>query len=171
MSDIIFTATSRGKFSGGGLTCSCSIGKGGMVGAHMKREGDGASPIGLWDMRRVFYRADRLKRPKTGLPCVALRETDGWCDASDHRLYNRPITLPFAASHEKLWREDHVYDLIVELNHNSDPVTPDLGSAVFFHLARPDYAPTEGCIAVSREDMLAVLALSRRGTKLDIALG
>ena len=171
MSDIIFTATSRGKFSGGGLTFRCAIGKGGMVGAAKKREGDGASPIGLWGMKRVFYRADRLKRPETGLPCVATRETDGWCDDSAHPRYNRPVTLPFAASHEKLWREDHVYDLIVELNHNSDPVTPNLGSAIFFHLARQGYTPTEGCIAVSREDMLAVLALSRRGTKLDIALG
>lgn len=170
MSELLFSATSRGKFSGGGITCRCAIGKGGMIGANMKREGDGASPIGTWTMRNLFYRADRLKRPKTGLACIPLRETDGWCDDAKHTLYNRPVTRPFAASHEKLWRDDHVYDLIVELDHNQAPVVAGLGSAIFFHLARPDYAPTEGCIAVDLTDMLSILSLSRRGTVLEIAL-
>ena len=83
--------------------------------------------------------------------------------------HKRPVALPFPASHEKLWREDHVYDLIVELGHNDDPVVPGLGSAIFFHLARPDYAPTEGCIAVAQEDMLAILAVSAPGTMLEIS--
>lgn len=169
MSDTLFTATARGKFSGLGITCRCAIGKGGIVGALQKREGDGASPLGAWAMKRVFYRADRLARPATGLPVVPLRETDGWCDDAGHRLYNRAVTLPFAASHEKLWREDHVYDLIVELGHNDNPVVPGLGSAIFFHLARPDYAPTEGCVAVAQEDMLAILAVSAPGTMLEIS--
>ncbi|MEM9055487.1 MAG: L,D-transpeptidase family protein [Pseudomonadota bacterium] len=169
MTDLIFTATARGKFSGGEMTCRCALGKGGIVGAAQKREGDGASPLGIWQMKRVFYRPDRLKRPGTGLPVVPLKESDGWCDAADQPLYNRPVSLPFAASHERLWREDHVYDLIVELAHNDDPVVPGLGSAIFFHLAHEDYRPTEGCIAVAQEHMLAVLAVSNPQTFIEVS--
>jgi L,D-peptidoglycan transpeptidase YkuD (ErfK/YbiS/YcfS/YnhG family) len=169
MATKLFTATARGKFSGLGITCRCVLGKGGIVGALQKREGDGASPLGAWAMKRVFYRPDRLARPDTGLPVVPLREIDGWCDDASHRLYNRPVTRPFAASHEKLWRDDHAYDLIVELGHNDHPVVPGLGSAIFFHLAQPDYRPTEGCVAVSQDDMLKVLAVSTPGTMLEIS--
>ena len=168
MTDIVFTATARGKFSGNGITCQCAIGRGGMVAASQKREGDGTTPLGKWRMKRVFYRPDRLDRPETQLPVVPLNEEDGWCDAPDHPLYNRPITRPFAASHEKLWRDDHVYDLIVELDHNSAPVVPARGSAVFFHLAHEDYRPTEGCVAISRDHMLQVLARSSTKTSIKI---
>ena len=168
MTDLTYTATARGKFSGNGLTCQCALGRGGVVAADQKREGDGTSPQGIWQMKRVFYRPDRLARPETVLPLVPLRETDGWCDAPGHSLYNRPVTLPFAASHEKLWREDHVYDLIVELSHNSDPVVPALGSAVFFHLAHDDFRPTEGCVAISRQHMLQVLQDSTQKTSIKI---
>lgn len=169
MTGILFTATARGKFSGGGLTCRCAFGKGGIVGANLKREGDGATPLGVWGMKRVFYRPDRMRRPETGLPVVPLRKTDGWCDAPNHPLYNRPVTLPFAASHEKLWREDHVYDLIVELAHNDSPPQPGLGSAVFFHLAHEDYRPTEGCIAVALPDMITALSLSGSGAAIEVS--
>ena len=168
MTSLLFTASARGKFSGNGVTCRCALGKGGVVQAAQKREGDGASPQGRWRMKRVFYRPDRLGRPVTNLPVVPLSEADGWCDAADHPLYNRPISLPFAASHERLWRDDHVYDLIVELAHNDDPVRPGFGSAIFFHLAHEDYRPTEGCIAVAKSDMLAVLALADTSTSLEI---
>ena len=168
MTALTYTATARGKFSGNGLTCQCALGRGGVVGAAQKREGDGTSPQGVWQMKRVFYRPDRLARPETHLPVVPLRATDGWCDAPDHPLYNRPVTLPFEASHEKLWRDDHVYDLIVELDHNSDPVVPARGSAVFFHLAHDDYRPTEGCVAISREHMLQVLQNSSEETSIKI---
>jgi L,D-peptidoglycan transpeptidase YkuD (ErfK/YbiS/YcfS/YnhG family) len=140
-----------------------------VIGAAQKREGDGTSPQGTWRMKRVFYRPDRLPRPDTALPVVPLRENDGWCDAPDHRLYNRPVTLPFEASHETLWRDDHVYDLIVELDHNSDPVIASRGSAVFFHLAREDYRPTEGCVAISRQHMLQVLQNASPETSIEIS--
>lgn len=168
MTSLLFTATARGKFSGNGVTCRCALGKGGVVQAAQKREGDGASPQGRWRMKRVFYRPDRMERPDTKLPVVPLSEIDGWCDAADHPLYNRPVSQPFAASHEKLWRDDHVYDLFVELAHNDDPVRPGFGSAIFFHLAHEDYRPTEGCIAVARDDMLAVLAEADTNTSLAI---
>ena len=157
MTDIVFTATARGKFSGNGITCQCAIGRGGMIAAAQKREGDGTTPLGKWRMKRVFYRPDRLDRPETALPVIPLAEHDGWCDAPDHPMYNRPVRLPFSASHERLWRDDHVYDLIVELTHNDDPIVAGLGSAVFFHLSRDDFRPTEGCVAIPQDYMLAVL--------------
>ena len=168
MTTALFTATAKGKFSGGDITCQCAIGKGGVVQAELKREGDGASPQGQWRMKRVFYRPDRLARPQTALPTVPLSATDGWCDAPDHPLYNRPVTLPFEPSHEKLWRDDHVYDLIVELAHNDAPVRPGFGSAVFFHLAHQDYRPTEGCVAISKADMLKTLERADASTLLEI---
>lgn len=157
MTENLFTATTDGTFSGAGLEFPCTLGRGGMIAAADKREGDGASPLGTWRMKRVFYRPDRLARPATGLPVVPLRDVDGWCDAADHPLYNRPITLPFAASHEKLWREDHAYDVVVELAHNDDPVVPGLGSAIFLHVKHDDGRATAGCVALDLGDLLDVL--------------
>ncbi|MEO0550945.1 MAG: L,D-transpeptidase family protein [Pseudomonadota bacterium] len=169
MTAVAYSATVKGKFSGGDVTARCATGKGGVIGAALKREGDCASPLGTWEMRRVFYRADRHPRPETGLPCVSLRETDGWCDDPAHPLYNRPVTLPFEASHERLWRDDHVYDLIVELGHNDNPTVPNYGSAIFLHIAKPDYNPTEGCVALALEDMLATLKQAGPGSTLTIS--
>lgn len=149
-------------------TFTCAIGKGGMVAANDKREGDGASPIGRWPIRRVYYRPDRLAPVETDLPVIALTPTDGWCDAPDDPAYNRKITRPYAASHETLWREDHVYDIIVELGHNDSPPVPGLGSAVFLHVAKPDYSPTQGCIALALDDLKAVLKNAGPGTVLEI---
>ena len=165
----LFIAQGDGRFSGPGLETRCALGKGGLVAAADKREGDGASPAGVWPLRRVFWRADRLARPETRLETVPLRPHDGWCDAPDHPLYNRPVTRPFPASHEALWREDAVYDLIVELGHNDAPPVPGLGSAVFMHLAKSDYAPTEGCIALSEADLRTVLKKARSGAAVEIA--
>ena len=168
MTDFSLMASSDGSFQAGDLKTTCAIGRGGVIAAPEKREGDGASPLGKWRLKRVFYRADRIDRPDTSLPTIPLKDSDGWCDAADHPLYNRPVTLPFLASHEKLWREDHAYDVIVELAHNDAPVIAGLGSAIFFHLAHDDGRPTEGCIAVSLEDMLRVLSRASSGTYLEI---
>lgn len=168
MTEIVFTATAQGEFSGGDVSCQCALGRGGVIDAAQKREGDGASPLGTWRLKRVLYRPDRVARPETALPVIPLAEHDGWCDAPDHPLYNRPVTLPFAASHEKLWRDDHVYDLIVELSQNDDPVTPHLGSAVFMHLSRDDFRPTEGCVAIPLDQMLAVLRVASLESTIEI---
>jgi len=133
----------------------CAIGPAGV--SADKREGDGATPVGCFQLRRVLYRPDRLARPETGLPVAALRPEDGWCDDPDDAAYNRPIRLPYAASHERLWRDDGIYDVIVVLGHNDDPPVPGRGSAVFLHVARPDYGPTAGCVALALVDLLTVL--------------
>lgn len=147
-----------GLLAGGGLSFKCALGKSGVIDAALKREGDGFTPLGAYPFRRLFYRADRLDRPVCDLKSQKTRQTDGWCDATEHENYNQLVELPFVASHEKLWREDHVYDLIVEIGHNDTPPIPSLGSAIFMHIARGDYEPTEGCIALSLPDMLAFLS-------------
>lgn len=134
-----------------------------------KREGDGASPLGVWPLRYVLYRPDRAPAPRTKLDVRPIRQDDGWCDDPAHPAYNQPVQRPFAASHEALWREDGLYDLVVVLGHNDDPPIAPLGSAIFLHLAKPDYAPTEGCIALSRPDLEAVLAAAVAGDALEIA--
>jgi L,D-peptidoglycan transpeptidase YkuD (ErfK/YbiS/YcfS/YnhG family) len=147
----------------------CAIGTGGAT--QRKAEGDGATPLGRFPMRKLYYRADRLAPPQTGLPVRQLTPDDGWCDDSGDASYNRFVTLPYPARHERLWRADHLYDIIVELGYNDDPPRPDLGSAIFLHLARDDYAPTEGCIALALEDMQALLPSCRAGTILQVEAG
>ncbi len=144
----------------------CAIGKGGMIEAARKQEGDGASPVGSWPLRRVFWRPDRVSEPETVLPKRTISQFDGWCDATDHPAYNQLVTLPMSASHERLWRDDHVYDVVVELGYNDDPVVAGKGSAIFLHIARPDYKPTQGCAALALEDLLAVLRVAKPGDAL-----
>lgn len=165
---IVFSAGPDRMFRGPNIEATCAIGKGGVRPAIEKKEGDGASPIGVWSLRRVLYRPDRIERPQTGLPVMEIAPDDGWCDAPDDAAYNRAVKLPYPASAENLWRDDHVYDVIVILGHNDDPVVPGAGSAIFWHLAQPDFRPTEGCVAVPRAVMLSALALAKPGDALEI---
>ncbi len=165
-----FIAHADGRFGfPDGRNAVCHLGRSGVIAALDKREGDGATPLGDWPMRRVFFRPDRLNAPQTGLQAVPLRPRDGWCDEAASPLYNLPVTLPFAASHERLWRDDNVYDLIVELGYNDAPVRSGMGSAIFMHLQRPDGGPTEGCVAFTMPDLLDVLRLARPGDIMRIA--
>ena len=134
----------------------CAIGKGGR--RTDKREGDGATPIGLLPLRRLLYRADRLARPSADVPVAPIAPDDGWCDDPAHADYNTRIRLPHPARHEALWRADGVYDVIGVLGWNDAPVVRGRGSAIFLHLARPGFTPTEGCIALEQRDLLRVLA-------------
>ncbi|MEL7015574.1 MAG: L,D-transpeptidase family protein [Pseudomonadota bacterium] len=137
-------------------TIPCALGPAGITTA--KTEGDGATPAGVFALRRVLYRADRLAAPQTSLTTMAIRSDDGWCDDPDDQRYNRPVRLPYGARAETLFRDDHVYDICVILGHNDDPPVPGKGSAIFFHLARENYQPTEGCVAIRLDHMLAVLS-------------
>ena len=143
-----------------GQTWRCALGKGGI--RRDKQEGDGATPVGLLPLRRVFYRADRLAAPTCRVAVEPIATTDGWCDDPGHRDYNRRITLPHDARHEVLWRDDSLYDIIGVLGWNDgqsgEPIARGRGSAIFLHLARPDLAPTEGCIALPEAALRALLA-------------
>ncbi len=170
---MLFTAMSDGRFDLGGRWCDCALGKEGVISAADKREGDGCSPLGVWPVRRVLYRPDRNfggvpNLPGLRVPTAPIAYNDGWCDAPGDRNYNRPVTLPYPASAEHMWREDHLYDVVVVLGHNDDPVVPLMGSAIFLHLAKPDYSGTEGCIALARWDMLDLLGKLEPGSAVSI---
>jgi L,D-peptidoglycan transpeptidase YkuD (ErfK/YbiS/YcfS/YnhG family) len=159
------TAT-RGWIRAGSVLMPCALGRGGR--SWRKREGDGATPSGTWLARQVLYRADRSPRPRTGLPTRPLRPDDGWCDAVADRNYNRHVRHPYPASAERLWRSDGVYDVIIVLDHNTRPRVRGAGSAIFIHLARQNFTPTEGCIALARRDLM--LLLSRMGPRTRISI-
>ena len=166
-----FRAHADGRFELEGRVVRCAIGKAGVIAAADKREGDNRSPLGVWVMREVWYRPDVYpESPQTALPRRATRPDDGWCDTPGDPRYNRPVTLPYPASVERMWRDDDVYDLVVILGRNDDPPVPGLGSAIFMHLAREGYPGTEGCVALARADIEAVLAAAKPGDAVEIAL-
>lgn len=142
-----------------GRSWRCALGRFGI--RHDKREGDGATPAGIWPMRRILHRADRLSLPAraTPVPLAAISPDDGWCDAPDDPNYNRFVTHPYPASAERLWRDDGLYDIVAVLGHNDDPVVPGGGSAIFLHVASADYAPTAGCVALALADLVELLTL------------
>lgn len=149
-----------------GECARCAIGRGGI--GKKQREGDGITPIGLFAIRRVLYRPDRVTPPQTRLPVSALRPDDGWCDAPGDPNYNRPVKLPYPVSAESLWREDGLYDVVAVLGFNDDPVVDGAGSAIFLHCARDDYGPTEGCVALARDDLLRALSTLKPGAAIEI---
>jgi L,D-peptidoglycan transpeptidase YkuD (ErfK/YbiS/YcfS/YnhG family) len=143
-----------------------AIGPGGI--AIKGGEGDGITPRGRFPVREIFYRADRIAKPATALTLRAIQENDGWCDAPDDPNYNRLVKLPYPASAETLWREDHLYDLVAVLGYNDDPVVAGKGSAIFLHLARSDYSATQGCVALTYDDVLAAVAQLQPGDQVVI---
>ena len=150
------TVSLSGHLVLGTATFRAALGRGGI--SNDKQEGDGATPTGLLPLRSVLYRPDRLPAPTCAVPVAALAPHDGWCDDPAHAAYNRPVHLPINAGAEALWRDDAVYDVIGVLGWNDDPVIPGRGSAIFLHIARDDFTPTEGCVALARHDLLQVLA-------------
>lgn len=132
----------------------------------VKREGDGATPSGTWRAIGVLYRADRINRPQTLLPIRQIGERDGWCDATGDRNYNRAVRLPYPAGAERMWRDDGLYDLVVVLDHNQRPRVQGGGSAIFMHVARPGYLPTEGCIALAVRDLRMLVARLKPGARI-----
>ena len=143
-----------------------ALGRGGI--RALKREGDGGTPLGRFPVRQVLYRADRVDRPRTRLPLRAIRDHDGWCDDPTSRNYNRLIRLPSRRSAEGLKREDHLYDLVLVLGYNDRPRVRGKGSAIFVHLARPGLTPTDGCIALTRHDLIMLLAELRAGSMIAV---
>lgn len=144
-----------GVLTFGGMRLRAAMGRGGV--RAQKHEGDGATPAGLMPLRRALYRADRVARPRAVVPVMPLAPHDGWCDDPTHADYNRPVRLPHDGRHEALWRSDAVYDVIGVLGWNDAPVMRGMGSAIFLHVARPDFAPTEGCIALAMPDLRSLL--------------
>jgi len=174
MSDIavmtIYRASAAsGRLAGPGVDVRCALGRSGVVAAHDKREGDGASPAGVWPVRRALWRPDRIAKPASSLILDAIGEDDGWCDDPADPAYNRPVRLPYRASCETMRRDDGLYDLVVVLGHNDDPPVPGAGSAIFLHCAAPGFSPTEGCIAIERAQLTRLLGALAPGDAVEIA--
>ncbi len=159
MSDLVLITPRPGGSAGmlgfGHSFMPCALGRGGTAPFHS--EGDGTTPLGCWPLRLVLYRPDRLPRPLSGLPVIALDPDDGWCDAPDDACYNRAVKLPFRSSAESLWREDAIYDIILVPGINDNPAITGRGSALFIHIAREDFSPTQGCIAMGKRELLHIL--------------
>ena len=138
----------RGLLVVGSHTFECALGRGGIV--SVKREGDGGTPMAAMRLLRGYFRNDRAGvSRKSGLALTPIAEGSGWCDATADRNYNRPVELPYPASAERMKRDDSLYDTVIVLDWNIRPRMRRRGSAIFLHLARPGFAPTEGCVAVS----------------------
>jgi L,D-peptidoglycan transpeptidase YkuD (ErfK/YbiS/YcfS/YnhG family) len=149
-----------------GRTMRCAIGRSGFK--QNKKEGDGTTPIGRFPLREVFYREDRISKPSCVLPVRAVTPTDGWCDDPADPNYNRLVSLPYTASHENLWREDFLYDLLIVIGYNDAPPIPGAGSAIFMHVARDDYSPTQGCIALKLDDLQFVIGQLTENSHVNI---
>jgi L,D-peptidoglycan transpeptidase YkuD (ErfK/YbiS/YcfS/YnhG family) len=147
---------SQGLLIAGGKTFRVALGRTGIKAA--KREGDGATPAGRFHPLRLWWRADRLARPRTRLPARRITPNDAWCEEPADRRYNRPFRRSANEPGDRLLRKDGLYDLIIEIDHNMRPRIARLGSAVFVHVARANFGPTAGCVALSRHDLLRLLS-------------
>ncbi len=157
----------RGWLSAGTQIVPVALGRSGIL--ANKREGDGGTPMGTFRPRQVWWRADRHKRPRTFLPVRAIHPADAWCEDPASRHYNQPIRLDGGCPGDRLMRDDHLYDFIVEIDHNIWPRIAGRGSAVFLHLARENFAPTAGCVSMTASAMLRLLA--RLGPETRIVIG
>jgi L,D-peptidoglycan transpeptidase YkuD (ErfK/YbiS/YcfS/YnhG family) len=158
---------SRGWLTAGGQTINVALGSSGI--RANKREGDGGTPKGTFRPRRLWWRADRHPRPSTFLPVRAIGPEDAWCEDPADRHYNQPVRLHAKQGGDRLTRDDHLYDFIIELDHNTRPRIAGRGSAVFLHLARKDFSPTAGCVSMTKGAMLRLL--KRLGPETKIVIG
>ena len=155
-----------GILSAGGRNYICALGRSGI--GSLKCEGDGLTPMGRFKVLNLFYRKEHVKRSGWQAPIWRIRENDGWCDAPDDPNYNQAVKLPYNASHERMHRADRLYDICIVLDYNITKRVRNRGSAIFFHLQTPECGPTEGCVALSRPDMLNLLRLISDKTTLEI---
>lgn len=158
---------SQGLLSWGGSVFRCALGRGGM--RSVKREGDGATPLGAMRLLHAYYRPDRPARRVSRLPLSPIGVRDGWCDTPGDRNYNRPVTLPYPAGAERMRRDDRLYDWCVVLDYNIRPRRRGAGSAIFFHIAKQGFRPTEGCVAVSPATMARLMPRLSRRTRLVVS--
>ena len=148
------------------LKFRCALGKAG-IGKKI-REGDSITPRGIFKLVKVFYRADKIKNLQTSLKKIRIKKNMGWCDDSKSKFYNKLIRLPSNFGCEKLYRSDRLYDLVVVLNYNLNPIIKNRGSAIFIHVAKKTFKKTEGCIALNKENLINLLSVIRKNTKIKI---
>ena len=148
------------------LKFRCALGKGGVKKKTM--EGDNITPKGIFKIIKIYYRPDKIKKIKTLIKKIKIKKNMGWCDDPNSRFYNKMINLPTKYSHEKLYRNDHLYDLIVVLSYNTNPIIKNRGSAIFMHIANNSYKKTKGCIALKKEHLIKIISKVKKNTKIKI---
>src|SRR5262245_31488967 len=158
--------TSLGWATLGEKRWRCALGAGGV--REDKVEGDAATPAGRYPLRHIYFRNDRLVLPTVRLPVRPINEHDGWCDDPRSPAYNRLVHIPNEWSQERMWRQDGLYDLVVVVRYNDDPPEGEWGSAIFLHIARDDYSPTQGCVAFKREDLVELVTLIGPDTRINV---
>lgn len=158
----------KGRLTGPYMDAPCALGRAGLIAAADKQEGDGKTPAGTYPFQRVFFRPDKMAAPVSTLDAIPVSADLGWCDDTKSPHYNKLVRLPFGAAHEKMWRDDTLYDLVLVIGHNDSPPVPGRGSAIFVHLAKEGFAPTEGCVALAKPALLAFIRLIKPGDQLII---
>ena len=148
------------------LKFRCALGKAGIK--KKKKEGDNITPEGTFKIIRVYYRRDKIKNISTLIKKKEIKKKIGWCDDPVSSFYNKEIKLPSKFSHEKLYRKDNLYNLILVLNYNINPIIKNKGSAIFIHIAKKNYEPTAGCIALKKRDLVELLENIKKNTKIKI---
>jgi L,D-peptidoglycan transpeptidase YkuD (ErfK/YbiS/YcfS/YnhG family) len=146
--------------------CRCALGK---AGVNKKiKEGDNVTPKGVFKITKIYYRADKIKSIKTSIKKIKITKNMGWCDDPMSLFYNQQIKLPSKFSHEKLYRNDDLYDLIAVINYNTNPIIKNKGSAIFMHISKNSYKKTKGCIALKKANLINILTKVKKNTKIKI---
>ena len=145
----------------------CALGKAGIK--KKNQEGDNITPIGIFRINKIYYRADKIKKILSPIKTIQIKKNMGWCDDPKSNLYNQPINLPTKFSHEKLYRNDNIYNLVLVLDYNTNPVIKNKGSAIFIHVAKNPYNKTKGCIALEEKDLIELISKIKKDTKIKIS--
>jgi L,D-peptidoglycan transpeptidase YkuD (ErfK/YbiS/YcfS/YnhG family) len=148
------------------LKFKCALGKAGI--RRKKKEGDNITPKGIYKIIKIYYRDDRIKKISSKFKLIKIRKNMGWCDDPKSKKYNQLIKLPNKYSHEKFFKKDNSYDLIIILNYNINPIIKNKGSAIFIHIAKKNYKSTAGCIALKKDDLLKLIKIINTNTKIFI---
>jgi L,D-peptidoglycan transpeptidase YkuD (ErfK/YbiS/YcfS/YnhG family) len=148
------------------LKFRCALGKGGVKKKII--EGDNITPKGIFKIIKIYYRPDKIRKIKTLIKKIKIKKNMGWCDDPNSDFYNKQIKLPTKLSHEKLYRNDNLYDLIAVLNYNTNPIIKNKGSAIFMHIGKDSYKKTKGCIALKREHLIMIISKIKKNTKIKI---
>ena len=144
----------------------CSLGKAGIK--KKEKEGDNITPRGIFKIICIYYRSDRIKKITTAFKKIKIKKNMGWCDDPRSRFYNKEIKLPNKFNYEKFYRKDNLYDIIVPLNYNTNPIIKNKGSAIFIHIANNNYKATAGCIGIKKSNLIKLLSIIKKNTKVKI---
>jgi len=149
------------------LKYRCALGKSGIK--KKKKEGDNVTPSGVFKIIKIYYRADKIKKIISPIKKIQIKKNMGWCDDSKSNFYNQQINLPSKFGYEKLYRNDNLYDLIIVINYNMNPIIKNKGSAIFIHVAKNYYKKTKGCIALKKKNLIELISSIKKNTKIKIS--